>query len=95
MAVPSVKVRNGVVMPQLGLGTAPDTGTQPADAVVHALQHGYRLIDTATMYNNEQRIAGAIVKSGVPRGELFLTSKLLPNDHGPRAYDACIASMKR
>ncbi|WP_048000337.1 aldo/keto reductase [Lactiplantibacillus herbarum] len=75
--VPTITLNNGVKMPQLGFGVfqVPD----PAEcetAVTTALQAGYRLLDTATAYQNEEAVGRAIKKSSVPREELFVTSKL-------------------
>jgi len=75
--VPTITLNNGVKMPQLGFGVfqVPD----PAEcetAVTTALQAGYRLLDTATAYQNEEAVGLAIKKSGIQREDLFVTSKL-------------------
>jgi diketogulonate reductase-like aldo/keto reductase len=63
-------------MPLLGLGTWQARGRSAVDAVLHALEVGYRHIDTATMYGNEREIGHALAESGVPRAEIFVTTKL-------------------
>jgi 2,5-diketo-D-gluconate reductase A len=82
-AIPLVKLNNGVQMPLLGFGVF-----QIADAgecersVVDAIQTGYRLIDTAASYGNEEAVGKAIQRGGVPRQELFITTKLWIADAG-------------
>merc|ERR1712228_892079 len=62
------------------------------NAVLWALQAGYRLIDTAALYRNEASVGDGIRKSGVPREEVFVTTKLWDSDHG---YDKAIAACQR
>jgi 2,5-diketo-D-gluconate reductase A len=69
-------------MPLLGFGTWQMRGGECRRAVQHALDVGYRHLDTATMYRNEDDIGRAIRESGVAREELFITTKLVPNDAG-------------
>src|SRR3954454_9191326 len=80
--VPSIALNNGVEMPQLGFGVF----LVPADEVVEpvrtALDAGYRLIDTATLYGNEEGVGQAIAESGLPRDEIFVTTKVWNSDHG-------------
>jgi 2,5-diketo-D-gluconate reductase A len=71
-----------VVLPLLGLGTWQMRGSECRRAVRHALDVGYRHLDTATMYRNERDIGHAIRESGIPREELFITTKLAPHDAG-------------
>lgn len=79
----TVKLNNGVEMPILGFGTFQLTDSQECEeAVYNALTAGYRLIDTAAAYENEEYVGRAIKRSGVPRGELFLTTKLWAQDYG-------------
>jgi 2,5-diketo-D-gluconate reductase A len=80
--VPTVTLADGVVMPMVGFGTWPMRGHQACEAVLRALQAGYRHVDTATMYANENEIGHALRDSGVPRGEVFLTTKLRASDAG-------------
>ena len=73
--VPSVPLAGGTSMPLLGFGTWQITGSQCCDAVLAALQAGYRHVDTATVYGNEAEVGRALRESGVPRDEVFLTTK--------------------
>jgi 2,5-diketo-D-gluconate reductase A len=69
----------GVQMPVLGLGVwQMDEGAETENAVAWALEAGYRLIDTAQLYRNERSVGAAIARSGIPREEIFLTTKWLP-----------------
>ena len=93
----TVKLNNGVDIPLLGLGvyqSPPGKTTQ--DAVRHALKCGYRLVDTARVYGNEQDVGLAMRESELPREEVFVTTKLWNSDHG---YDstirACEESLRR
>ena len=79
---PLIKLNDGYSIPQVGLGTWPLDDDQAATAVVQALEAGYRHIDTAVKYGNEQGVGNGIRASGVDRGELFITTKLAPNDAG-------------
>jgi 2,5-diketo-D-gluconate reductase A len=78
----AVELASGAKMPLLGLGTWMARGRSAADAVRVALELGYRHIDTATMYGNEEEIGQAIAASGVPREEIFVTTKLPPSRAG-------------
>jgi len=91
-----IELRNGVQMPILGLGTS-HNGGYSHEAVVYALTTcNYRLIDTAKRYGCEEWIGVAIKESGVPRDELFLTTKLWPTDYGaPITRRAFFGSMRR
>jgi diketogulonate reductase-like aldo/keto reductase len=80
--IPYTKLNNGNSMPLLGLGVYDMYQQQAEQAVIDALEIGYRLIDTASMYENEKEIGNAIKNSGVNRAELFLTTKLNNSDHG-------------
>ena len=80
--IPAVKLNNGVSMPMLGFGTNTLTGERGVRCVVDAISVGYRLIDTATVYGNEEAVGEAIKKSGIKREELFLTSKVWVDDSG-------------
>jgi 2,5-diketo-D-gluconate reductase A len=79
---PTVPLGADMAMPLLGLGTWQMRGAECRRAVQYALDIGYRHLDTATMYRNESDIGKAIRQSGVPRDELFITTKLAPNDAG-------------
>ena len=71
-----VTLNNGVQMPMLGLGTWDLRGEEGKQAIINALDVGYRLIDTAKMYDNEDIVGQAIVESSIPRSEIFITTKL-------------------
>jgi diketogulonate reductase-like aldo/keto reductase len=80
--IPVVDLGRGVAMPMVGFGTWQLHGQQAYQAVRHALQAGYRHIDTATMYRNEDQIGRAIADSGLDRGDIFITTKLPPGNAG-------------
>ena len=80
--IPYAKLNNGNTMPLLGLGVYDMYQQQAEQAVEAAIEIGYRLIDTASMYENEKEIGKAIKNSGVKRAEIFLTTKLNNTDHG-------------
>ena len=88
----TVKLNNGVEMPILGLGTWMLTGKSAYDSVKWALELGYRLVDTATIYGNERNIGQAIKDSGVPRDEIFLTTKVWNDDQG---YDNALSAFNK
>ncbi len=78
-----VKLNNGVMMPYFGLGTYKIENPKEAVSAVRAsLETGYRLIDTARMYINERYVGEAVSASGIPREEIFITSKLWISEHG-------------
>lgn len=77
-----VKLNNGVEMPMAGIGTFLLSPDEAESSVLSALQGGYRLIDTANAYVNEEEVGSAIRKSGVPREEIFLTSKVWVEHYG-------------
>lgn len=78
---PTVRLNSGYEMPILGIGTFRLHGDTCYNSVLSALQNGYRLIDTAYIYGNEDRVGEAIKKSGVPREEIFITTKLYMNQY--------------
>lgn len=78
----AVTLANGVVMPAVGLGTWTLRGERGADLMRTALDAGYRLIDSAAMYDNEDAVAQAVRASGLPREAVFITSKLDNPNHG-------------
>jgi 2,5-diketo-D-gluconate reductase A len=85
--VPSLTFNNGVQIPQLGFGVFQVPPAEVIEPMLAALEAGYRLIDTAAMYGNEEGVGKAIAQSGVPRDEIFVTTKLNNPDHG---YDATL-----
>jgi diketogulonate reductase-like aldo/keto reductase len=75
--IPSTTLNNGLEMPWLGLGVfQADEGNQVEQAVSWALEAGYRAVDTAAAYGNERGVGKAIKKSGIPRNEIFVTTKI-------------------
>ncbi|MFC8617150.1 aldo/keto reductase [Micromonospora purpureochromogenes] len=92
--IPQVTLNNGVQMPILGFGVYQIPAEQTEQAVADALAAGYRLFDTAAAYGNEEAVGRAILKSGIPREELFVTTKLWVQDTGEentrRAFDASL-----
>lgn len=92
IAIPNVTLNNGVSMPILGLGTYPMHGAECERTVYEAVRLGYRLFDTAQMYGNEQELGHALKVCGIPRKELFITTKL----HEPSAtYEKAKATIAR
>lgn len=89
----TVALSNGVEMPYLGLGVfGSKEGKEAISAVRHALDTGYRLIDTASMYGNEKSVGQAIRESGVARKEVFVTTKVWNSDQG---YDQTLSAFDR
>ena len=94
---PMVKLNNGVEIPQVGFGVfqvAPDEVVEP---VRTAIESGYRLIDTAAAYRNEKGVGRAIAEAGVPREELFITTKLWNSEQGYdkalKAFDTSLSKL--
>lgn len=86
-------LNNGLKVPMLGFGVFQITDQDEAEqAVLHALQTGYRLIDTAAVYLNEEAVGRAIQKSGIPRSEITLTTKLWITD---ASYDGAMRAFER
>jgi 2,5-diketo-D-gluconate reductase A len=92
---PAVALAQGGTMPLVGLGTWQMTGARCQAAVAHALAVGYRHIDTAAMYRNEREVGRAVRDSGLPRAEVFVTTKLAPGDVGRerRAIEASLRAL--
>jgi 2,5-diketo-D-gluconate reductase A len=82
-AIPEIMLNNGRTVPQLGFGVFQVEPEDTVEAVTLALQAGYRHIDTAQMYGNEREVGEAIAKSGLDRGDVFVTSKLANDSHRP------------
>ena len=89
----SVTLSNGEIIPQVGLGVLKaQNGLEVENAVITALENGYRLIDTAAAYRNEDGVGRAIKRSGVPRKDIFLTTKVWNSDQG---YEETLAAFER
>ena len=96
MTTPNVRLSNGIEMPTLGLGTwKMSPGEETVHAVRAALDAGYRLIDTAALYGNEESVGEAMRVSGVPREDIFVTTKLWPTDffHPRKAFDTSLKKL--
>jgi 2,5-diketo-D-gluconate reductase A len=91
-SVPDVELNDGVAIPQLGFGVFQVPPAETQAAVEEALATGYRHIDTAAAYRNEEGVGAAIAASGVPREELFVTTKLWNSEHG---HDSALAAAER
>jgi 2,5-diketo-D-gluconate reductase A len=95
--VPDIMLNNGRPIPQLGFGVFLIKPHDTADAVRTALEIGYRHIDTAEMYGNEKEVGEAIAMSGLPRSDVFVTSKLGNDAHRPddarRAFDQTLKAL--
>lgn len=87
MTIPNITLNNGVTMPQLGFGVFKVPSADTAEITAQALEAGYRSIDTAKLYGNEDGVGRAIATSGIPRDELFVTTKLWNTDQG---YDSAL-----
>ncbi|GAB4081037.1 aldo/keto reductase [Modestobacter muralis] len=96
-SVPTITLNNGVEIPQLGFGVYQVAPEETAQAVQTALEVGYRHIDTAEMYGNEKGVGEGIRNSGVPREEVFITSKLNngfhAHDDALRAFDGTLEAL--
>ena len=93
-----MKLNNGVVIPQLALGTWLIDDEKVTDAVKSALQMGYRHIDTAQAYGNERGVGEGVRQSGIPRDEIFITSKVAAEhksyESAAKSIDDTLALMK-
>jgi 2,5-diketo-D-gluconate reductase A len=81
-SIPQVRLSNGVMMPVLGFGTYGLKGDLCSESVADAITAGYRLIDTAKVYQNEEAVGAGIKRSGIDRKSLFVTSKIWVDDSG-------------
>ena len=95
--VPNLTLNDGTTIPQLGFGVFQVPPEDTAETVTQALEAGYRHIDTAEMYGNEKGVGEAIRASGIPRDELFVTSKLNNGFHAPdsarKAFDQTLTDL--
>ncbi|MDN5380902.1 MULTISPECIES: aldo/keto reductase [unclassified Streptomyces] len=88
--VPSITLNNGIEMPQLGFGVWQVPNDEAERAVATAMEAGYRSIDTAAIYENEEGTGRAIAASGIPREDIFVTTKLWNSDQG---YDSALRAL--
>ena len=95
-AIPTVTLNDGNTLPVIGLGVGELSEAETEQSVTAALEAGYRLIDTASAYGNEAAVGRAIASSGIPREEVFVTTKLATKDQGFQAsQDAIKVSLER
>jgi methylglyoxal/glyoxal reductase len=80
MEIPKLQLNSGSKIPAIGFGTWKLRGREGEDSTVHALKTGYRLIDTAKIYGNEEEVGKAVSECGISRGDIFVTTKLWPSD---------------
>lgn len=96
-SIPTITLNNGVAMPQIGFGVFQVPNDETEQAVLAALAAGYRSIDTAAVYGNEEGVGRALAASGLPREELFITSKAWIADLGREetlaAYETSLAKL--
>jgi 2,5-diketo-D-gluconate reductase A len=96
-SVPNITLNNGVEIPQLGFGVFQIPPEETKAATLTALEIGYRHIDTAEMYGNEEGVGQAVRESGIDRGEIFVTSKLNNGFHAPEdalaAFDVTLGTL--
>jgi 2,5-diketo-D-gluconate reductase A len=92
MSVPAIELHDGVSIPQLGFGVFQVPPEETQQAVERALEVGYRHIDTAAAYRNEAGVAAGIAASGLPREDVFVTSKLWNSEQG---YDSTLRACER
>jgi len=89
-----IKLNTGANIPAVGFGTWQDKDAQE-DAVLEALKAGYRHIDTAHVYGTEKAVGKAVKNSGVPRSEIFITTKLWNNSHAPEDVEPALDASLR
>src|SRR3954463_8730465 len=94
--VPTITLNDGTEIPQLGFGVFQVDPVETERIVTDALEAGYRHIDTAAIYGNEEGVGRAIAKSGIPRDELFITTKLWNSEQASeKAANAIDESLSR
>jgi diketogulonate reductase-like aldo/keto reductase len=91
MSIPTYTLNDGATVPAVGFGTYPLGGDDGIEAIRSAIDAGYRLLDTAVNYENEEEVGEAVRRSGVPRDEVRIASKIPGRHH---AYDEAISSTK-
>jgi 2,5-diketo-D-gluconate reductase A len=95
--VPFLDLNDGNRIPQLGFGVFQVPAEETAETVGHALETGYRAIDTAAAYGNEEGVRDGLLTSGLDRGEVFITTKLFNDDHGRdqarRAFEESLSKL--
>ena len=96
MTIPTIKLSNGIEMPQVGYGVYQVTPEECERCVLDAIEVGYRMIDTAQAYHNEEQVGKAIAKSGVKREDLFLVTKMWMSNYqkGQESIDESLRKLK-
>lgn len=92
MTAPLLDLNDGHRMPTLGFGTYSLRGPEAVELMLEAIEAGYRLLDTATRYENENEVGAAVARSGLAREELFVTTKLPGDAHGTDAPRVALES---
>lgn len=95
MTIPNIPLNTGATIPQVGAGTWPLNDAEAAETTATAIELGYRHLDTATKYGNEAGVGEGIRRSGLPREQLFVTTKLDGQFAGPAAIDGLHAALER
>ena len=94
--IPTLTCHDGLVLPRIGLGTYKINGDAGVISLLSAMDTGYRLIDSATRYDNEKEVGEAVAKSSIPRDKLIITTKLPGNGHGlQETKEACAQSLRQ
>ncbi|CAM5395713.1 aldo/keto reductase [Leifsonia shinshuensis] len=88
----TIRLNDGWVLPEVGFGTYPLVGEAAELATLSAIEAGYRMIDTAASYENEEAVGAALARTSVPRSELLIATKLRGRDHG---HDETLAAFER
>lgn len=93
---PKIKLNNGQLIPQVGLGVYKLSGESAEPLILSAFEAGYRRVDTAAFYDNESEVGAAVRNSGLDREDIFVTTKIWKDDHGyERALEAIDESLAR
>lgn len=87
---PKIKLNNGQLIPQVGLGVYKVAGESAEPLIVQAFEAGYRRVDTAAFYGNEVEVGAAVRNSGLPREDIYVTTKIWKDDHG---FDRALAAI--
>ncbi|HOB03886.1 MAG TPA: aldo/keto reductase [Propionibacteriaceae bacterium] len=95
MTAPTLRLNDGHTIPQIGLGTYPMDDAEATAVIADALQAGYRHVDTAYKYGNEKGVGAGVRGSGVPRAEVFITTKIDGDYLGPKAREGVEGCLER
>src|SRR4051795_9103127 len=92
--LPRYTVNDGHSLPVIGFGTYPLRGQDGVEAMLHALEAGYRLLDSAVNYGNEEEVGQAVRRSGLAREDVYVTTKIPGRHHQYDQYDQAIGSVE-